>query len=158
MIGSKSPKTLAEIATVGVEPSPTMSKAQRFLLLARSALIGWIAMLVFWAVYVFLLPHRIESEIGPLGAFIAFGLVFSAMYLVNFLIITVPMYFLSRLLDKESAVHRWLPTLFGAGLYLLSVVCWCRAYNTRPEWHLFVLAASAGAASVYPLATSRLSE
>ncbi len=106
-------------------------------------------MLVFWAVYVFLLPHRFKSEIGPLGAFIAFGVVFSAMYLVNFLIITVPMYFISLLLDKESAVRSWFPILFGAGLYLLSVTAWCSAFDDRPEWHLCVLAAIAGAASVY---------
>ena len=151
MISSKSPKTPAEVAPVGVEPFSTMSKAQRVLLLARSACIGWVAMLVFWAVYMFLLPHRIKSEIGPLGGFIVFGLAFSAIYLVDFLIITVPMYFISLLLNKERSVRSWFPILFGAGLYLLSVKAWCSAYDDRPEWHLYVLAATAGAASVYAL-------
>lgn len=110
-------------------------------------------MLAVWAFYVFLLPHRIESEIGPLGTFIVFGLVFSAIYLVNFLIITAPTYFLSLLVEKESAVHRWFPTLFCSGGFLLSVAAWCRAYNTRPEWHLYVLAATAGTASGYALSS-----
>ena len=131
-----------------------MSTMQRVLLLARSAFIGWIAMLVVWAVYVFLLPHRIESEIGPFGAFFVFGLVFSAVYLVNFLIITAPIYFLSLFADKGRPFRRWSRALWGAGLYLLSVAVWCLAYDTRPEWHLYVLAATAGAASVYTLSSS----
>jgi len=131
-----------------------MNTVQRVLLLARGAFIGWIAMLVAWAVYVFLLPHRIESEIGPFGAFFVFGLVFSAVYLVDFLIITAPVYFLLLFADKGSPARRWYQSLFCAGLYLLSVACWCRAYNHRPEWHLYVLAATAGAASVYALSPS----
>ena len=131
-----------------------MSATKRLLLLARGAVIGWLAMLIVWAGYVFLIPHRIESEIGPFGAFFVFGLVFSAMYLVDFLVITVPIYFLSLEIDAESAVPSWLPTVFGSGLFLLSVVVWCRAYNTRAEWHLYVFAAIAGATSIYAVSPS----
>jgi hypothetical protein len=131
-----------------------MSIAQRALLLARGAFIGWIAMLVAWAVYLFLLPHRIESEIGPFGAFLVFGLVFSAMYLINFLLITAPVYFLLLSVNKARPSGRWFQTIFSAGLYLLSVAGWCIAYNTRPEWHLYVLAATAGAASAYAVSPS----
>jgi hypothetical protein len=134
-----------------------MSATKKLLLLARGAVIGWIAMLIVWSGDVFLMPHRIESEIGPFGAFFVFGLVFSAMYLVNFLVITVPIYFLSLEIDRESAVPNWLPSLFGSGLFLLSVVVWCRAYNTRAEWHLYVLAAIAGATSVYAVSPSHSS-
>ena len=54
----------------------------------------------------FILPHRVESEIGPFGAFFVFGLVFSAMYLVNFFAITAPMYLISVRTgrDRLSAV------------------------------------------------------
>jgi hypothetical protein len=131
-----------------------MSTAQRVLLLTRGAFIGWIAVLVAWAVYVFLLPHRIESEIGSFGAFIVFGLVFSAMYLVNFLIITTPVHFLSLSVAKGRLARRWFQTLFGAGLYLLSVAGWCLAYNTRPDWYDYALAATAGAASAYAVSPS----
>ncbi len=131
-----------------------MAISQRVLLLARSAFVGWIAMLVVWALYVFLLPHRVESEIGPVGAFFVFSLVFSAMYLVNFLSITTPVYFLLLFADKGGPARRWFQ-LFGVGLYLLSVASWCRAYDTRPEWHLYALAATAGAASLYALSSSR---
>jgi hypothetical protein len=124
----------------------------RVLLLARSAFAGWIAMLIVWAVYVFLLPHRLQSEIGPLGAFVAFGLVLSALYLVNFLIITIPIYLLSQFADKWSSLP-WVWPVLGAALYLFSVVSWCLSYNTQPEWHDYVLAATAGAASVFALSS-----
>ena len=139
---------------LGSNPVESMSTMQRALLLVRGAFLGWIAMLVVWAVYVFVLPHRIDSEIGPFGAFFILGLVFSAIYLANFLIITTPVYFLSLSFDKGGAIRPWLPTLCGAGLYLLSVAFWCTAYNHRPEWHLYVLAVTAGAASVYAVSSA----
>jgi len=128
-----------------------MSTTQRVLVLVRSAFVGWVAMLVILAGYEFLLPHRIQSEIGPFGAFLVFGLALSAVYLANFLIITVPVYFLSLFADKDSPVRHWVRTLCGAGLYVLSVVLWCSAYNTHADWILYMLAATAGAASVYAL-------
>jgi hypothetical protein len=123
----------------------------RVLLLARSAFIGWIAMLVVWGIYVFLLPHRVESEIGQLGAFFVFGLVLSAIYIVDFFIITTPIYFLTLTAHESSIVRRGLRILCGGWLYSLSVAAWCFAYNTHAEWHFFVVAALAGAASIYAL-------
>lgn len=110
-------------------------------------------MLVVWAVYVFIFPH-LESEIGPFGAFFVFGLVFSAIYIVNFFIITTPIYFFSLSASEGSIVWRWLRILCGSGLYVLSVAAWCCAYNTQSEWQFYVMAATAGAASIYVLPSS----
>jgi hypothetical protein len=126
-----------------------MSTIRIVFLLARSALIGWAAMLMVWACYVFLMPHRIESEVGPFGAFFIFGLVFSAVYLADFVLLALPMYFLYVFDDKEEPVRRWQWAICGGVLFLLSVLVWCYAFHTHSDWQFYLVAATGGAASVY---------
>jgi len=122
--------------------------------LIRGASIGWVAMIAVFASYMFLLPHgpHFAPEVGPVGSFMTFGTVYSIIYLVDFVLLAIPTYFL--LYGRKPPLRRWHWALSGSVLFLLSLIVWCSAYGLRSSAELLfyaVLAAIAGAASFYAL-------
>ncbi len=81
-----------------------------------------------------------------------FGIVYSTIYLVDFVLLAIPTYFLFH--GRKPPLRRWHWAFCGGVLFLLSLVVWCSAYGLRgsAEFLLYaVLAAIAGAASFYAL-------
>ena len=116
--------------------------------LGLSCLAGWSAMMVAFATWIFVVPHGrgFAPEVGPSGAFVIFGLVFSFCYLLDFLVIVVPCFLSFRLRTWPNVVLRGIG---GAALFSLSVPSWVFAARTSSDGMLLSLtfAAVAGAAS-----------
>ena len=119
-----------------------------FASLALGCLSGWLALIVVFAAWIFVVPHDRDfaPEVGPSGTFIIYGLVFSFFYLLDFWLITVPFYLYFRLRRWPNTVLRGVG---GAALFSLSVPCWVFAARTSSDGMLLGLtfAAMAGAAS-----------
>ena len=135
-----------------------MNNRSRHLLasLALSALTGWLAVAIFLATYIFVLPHgtHFAPEVGPGGAFIIFGGILSCFYLLDFLLITVP----CRLfLPRRIWPGPLLRGICGAALFCLSVPLWGFASASLSDNDMpffLALAAVAGAASFVVLKPS----
>ena len=123
--------------------------------LALSALVGWLALVIVWAGYVFAVPHgpHFAPEVGPFGAFIVFGLVYSTFYLLDFILIVVPYFLFFHRRIHPGIVLRG---ILGAALFCLSVPCWFFACSTDRTDMFFCMAfaAVAGAASFVVLRPS----
>ncbi len=80
-----------------------------------SGVAGWAAFIAAFAAYVFLIPHPpgFAPEIGPFGSFVFFGVVFTACYLLEYMLIAVPSYVLFR--SRRSIIRFW-PRCFLGGL------------------------------------------
>lgn len=123
--------------------------------LIKSVIGGWLAFAAFFTAYI-LIGSRdpyFALEIGPVGAFVFFGGIFSLFYLLNFLLIVVP-YFL--IFHMRSSPHPALRGLWGAAMFCLSVPLWIFATNSSPHnipWCM-AFAAVAGAASFMSLRSS----
>jgi hypothetical protein len=123
--------------------------------LIHSASTGWVAMIAAFAVYIFLLPHgpHFAPEVGPLGAFIIFGIMLSGFYIVDFVFLAIPSYYFFW--NRKQPPRRWQCVLCGAVLFLCSVPLWlivCGGHGTAAGILLYaVLAVIAGAASFYVL-------
>ena len=117
--------------------------------LAQSALAGWLGLATAWAIYVFALPHdsHFAPEVGPFGAFVIFGAVYSFFYLLDFVLLAVPCFFIFRNRTPSRPLHR---AICGAALFCLSVPLWSLAsgsFRGREVLVCMVLATIAGAAS-----------
>ena len=111
-----------------------------------SAIIGWVALTAADATYVFLFPHGpgFAPEIGPLGAFIVFGLLFSACYVIEFLLIAVPFHFFLR--SRRSVSRFWPRCLLGGALFAIgaAVAALCNGSDSGDSLYVAVLAFIAG--------------
>jgi hypothetical protein len=124
-------------------------------LLIRSALTGWVAMMSVFAIDTFLLPHspHFAPEVGRTGSFIIFGIVPSGTYLADFVLLTIPTYLLLRGRPPSLRPRHW--ALCGGVLFLLSLIVWWAVYGADSIAELLlwaVLAGLAGASSFYVLA------
>ena len=93
-------------------------------LLFQVWLAGWSIVAVFWAVLIIYMAMvgRPFPEVGFLGSYILFGTISSGFFLVNFLVITVPLYFYSA--SWLSGLDNKLAFLFGGLLYVISEPIW----------------------------------
>jgi len=84
-----------------------------------SAVVGWVAMVAAWAIYVFLIPHgpNPAPEVGLYGAFLIFGIMFTYAYIAAYFFVVLPGYFLLR--SRLRSKPRWQGMLAGALLFLL---------------------------------------
>jgi hypothetical protein len=98
-----------------------------FIAILRSVIVGWAALMVSYTacfIYVACQPG-FDPEIGPTGTFIFFFLYYSFGYLVFYLILGLPAYFLLRHYFRHALL--WQRALLGALLSALSVT----AYNAK---------------------------
>ena len=86
-------------------------------------LAGWVAFVAIHAGLIFLVPHgpHFAPEVGPSGAFLIFGAVYTGFYLADFALIAVPLYFI----HFRRPIRPWQAALWGAALFALSVPVWC---------------------------------
>jgi len=68
--------------------SPQASRSLSFAQVLLSGLLGWVAYLGAYAIWLFLIPHaaKMGPEIGPLASFIVWAVILSLMFVVNFAI------------------------------------------------------------------------
>ncbi len=81
-----------------------------------------------------------------------FGIVYSIIYLVDFVLLAIPTYF--PLHGRKSPLRRWQWALCGSVLFLLSLVVWCplcSVHSVTEVLFVALLAAIAGATSFYNL-------
>jgi hypothetical protein len=127
--------------------------------LVLSALVGWLGFVIVWAGYIFVLPHgpHFAPEVGPSGAFVIFGLVYSFFYLLDFLLIAVPCFLLLYYPRIQS--RPLLRGICGAVMFSLTVPFWffLSRTDTTDMGFCIVFAAVAGAASFIMLRPSTFS-
>jgi len=103
-----------------------MSKPQLSpLLLLFGALFSWLALIVEFAVWVFVIPHTAPPfgpEIGPVGSFIFFSIMLSVQFIIQFSVVAVPSHLFLR--PRLSQISSWLWGLVGTALFALSVPIW----------------------------------
>jgi hypothetical protein len=98
-----------------------------FVAILRSAITGWLALMVTYTIYFIRLAHQpgFDPEVGPIGTFIFFFFYFSIGYFAFYSILGLPGLFVLRYLFRDAPV--WKRALLGALLAALSVI----AYNAK---------------------------
>jgi hypothetical protein len=133
------------------------ARPRRYRLIIRvftAAFAGWAALLAVLAVLIF--SGKGDPAIGREGAFLVFGIVFSAFYFVDFVLLAIPGYFILRRHMPRAAR----PTLvaFGGISFGLSSVVWSMVCDRPPLGDLVVggaLGAVAGSVALLVMGSGK---
>ena len=90
---------------------------------------GLLAFLLAWTVYIFGVTHdpHFAPEVGPTGTYVIFGAVFSVFYLLDFIFLAIPCFFL---LARRITMNLVLRILIGVALSGVSVPIWSLVFTT----------------------------